>query len=106
VVIDRLLRAFHPRAGSRWITGVQVPIVVRECARGVLHANSMASTKRLTGVPKVDVVGVDSARLDQRLVTDCSTESRANHAIGEALSEAVGPHVQEFGDEIRVVRRA
>src|SRR3989442_1530272 len=90
IVIHPLLSyhklARYPKSRS----GVQVAIIFGEGARRDLHANPMSCLKHLRRVPTINTEMINLARLDQRWMLHAFAEAGADHAITQALAEAVG----------------
>ena len=64
VVKNLLLRYQHRRSFAKRFTRIEVPVVFREGAGGDLNPYPMTFLKELAGVPKINVIGVNSPRLD------------------------------------------
>jgi hypothetical protein len=81
-MIDFLLSCSRLATFTQCFTGVWVAIVFRESARRYLKSDLMAFLELLTGIPEVNIVRVDVARLEQCWLGHAVAKTRSNHAIG------------------------
>ncbi len=64
IVIDGLIRFFHPRRAEIGFPRVQVPVEPREVAARNIEPDPMTYLEQVGGSPEIDGVFVGLARLD------------------------------------------
>ena len=65
IVVDGLLGDVKFGIGARIAAGVQVAIEAGEVAAGNFQTDAMAGFEKVAGLPQLETVFVDSARLDE-----------------------------------------
>ncbi len=101
-MINSLFRHRHLRSYSKRRTCIQIPIILRKSAGTDLQTDAMPGFEHLRGIPTINGVVVDFARLDRRWVSHAVAETSSYYAIAETLGETVGPDIYEFGCEVGI----
>src|SRR5258706_12131041 len=89
IMVNALLRHHHFNYLPQWCARIQIPVILRKSAGTNLQANTMTNFENLRGVPTINRVMVDLARLDQRWPIHTIAKTGSYHAITEMLSETM-----------------
>src|SRR6187551_825360 len=99
VVIDTLLGADKLAGLPRRCPGVQVAIELGKSAGCNLHTDTVSGFENLAGIPAIEAILINLARLDQRGMLHAIAETGAHHTITETLAKTIGPDIDQHGHE-------
>src|SRR5579883_2335757 len=97
IMINPLLCHCHLCCHTKRRTCIQIPVILRKGAGTDFQADTMARFEYLCCIPAIYTVVIDFAGFDEGGTVHAVAEAGAHHAVAEALDEAGGPDVDEFG---------